>query len=280
MLSYRHAFHAGNFADVLKHVVLTATLRYLVRKDAPLLYLDTHAGAGLYDLHSPQAARTGESAAGIGRLWGMQSVPDALAHYLEVVRQCNDTSALHRYPGSPWFAARVLRARDRLVLFERHSSDFPVLQQVFQGDRRVTCRAEDSYQCAPGLMPPAQRRGLVLMDPAYELAGEYELAMATLTRLYRRFTTGTYALWYPVLDESRSVALRRQLEKQPVRDVLHIALRVADGRSRSGMYGSGMIVINPPWTLRDDMAAALPFLAEHLGAGPAAGFALEQWIEE
>ena len=280
MLSYRHAFHAGNFADVLKHVVLTSILRYLVRKEAALCYVDTHAGAGLYDLQSAQAARTGESAAGIARLWGVEPVPEIVAHYLDVVRQCNDTAALRRYPGSPGFAARLLRPRDRLVLFERHSSDFPRLQQAFCGDRRVTCRAEDSYQRALKLMPPPERRGLVLMDPAYELAGEYELAMDTLARLHRRFSTGTYALWYPILDETRSAALRRQLESQPIRDVLHVALRVADASAATGMYGSGMIVINPPWTLRADLAAALPFLVERLAAGPGARFEVEQWVEE
>ena len=280
MLSYRHAYHAGNFADVMKHVVLTALLRYLTRKEAALCYIDTHAGAGTYDLNSDFAQKTGECAAGISRLWGNEDVPAAIADYLALVRQFNSTSELTKYPGSPWFAATLLRTQDRLALCELHSTDYPILEKLFAKDRRVHCYAEDGYRYSAGLVPPIERRGLVLMNPSYEVANEYEAAIATIGKMHRKFSTGTYALWYPIIDERRTESFRNQIEKLRIRDVLHLALRVADRNSLPGMYGSGIIVINPPWTLRAAMETALPFLVAKLGIDSKAGFAVEQWIEE
>lgn len=280
MLSYRHGFHAGNFADVLKHVVQAAVLKYLTRKDAALCYIDTHAGAGAYDLRSEFSRKTGESTEGIARIWGVADAPEAVSDYLALVRKFNPGGDLTMYPGSPWFAAKLLRAGDRLVLCEMHSSDFPLLEQTFANDRRVHCYAENGYRFSAGLVPPPERRGLVLMDPSYELDDEFETAIATVGKLHRQFSTGTVALWYPILDERRTARLRRQIEGLPMRNVLHIALRVADRKSIPGMYGSGMIIVNPPWTLRTTMETALPFLAAALGRNNKAGFQIEQWVEE
>jgi len=280
MLSYRHAFHAGNFADVMKHIVLTASLRYLTRKDAPVCYLDTHAGAGGYDLHSEQAEKTGESSLGVAKIWQAHDAPAAVTDYLELLRRYNPTAELSRYPGSPWFAAQVLRPSDRLVLCELHNNDFGVLEKTFAGDRRVYCHAADGYVFSKGIVPPIERRGLILMDPSYELRDEYDTAFAALARLHRQFSTGTYVLWYPILDEARGTVLRRQFEASQMRDVLHLALRVADQKSFPGMYGSGMIVVNPPWTLRAAMESALPWLAAKLGVNSSAGARIEQWVAE
>ena len=280
MLSYRHAYHAGNFADVMKHVVLTALLRYQVRKESAVCYIDTHAGAGAYDLNSGYAQKTGESGLGISKLWGITDAPAAVQDYLALVHQFNSAPTLSKYPGSPWFAATVLRPYDRLVLCEMHSTDLPLLETMFRTDRRVHCHKEDGYRFGAGLVPPIERRGLVLMDPSYELAGEYDTAIATIAKLHLKFSTGTYALWYPILDERRSDSLRRRLEQFPIRDVLHLALRIADKKSQPGMYGSGMIVVNPPWTLRAAMETALAFLAERLGMSRVAAFEIEQWVEE
>lgn len=280
MLSYRHAYHAGNFADVMKHVVLTAMLKYLTQKDAALCYIDTHAGAGTYDLRSDYAQKTGESSDGVSKLWGRKDVPEAIADYLALLKPLNTVADLTKYPGSPSIAAVLLRPQDRLELCELHSTDFPLLQKMFSRDRRVHCHAVDGYRFSAGLVPPVERRGLVLMDPSYELASEFDTAIATIAKLHLKFSTGTYALWYPILDERRTASLRRQIEKHPIRDVLHLALRLADRPSRPGMYGSGMIVINPPWTLRAAMEASLPFLAAELGMNDKAGFEIEQWMAE
>ncbi len=280
MLSYRHAYHAGNFADVMKHVVLTAMLKYLTQKNAALCYIDTHAGAGAYDLRSDYAQKTGESTEGVAKLWSRKDLPEIVSDYLTLLGAFNAASDLTTYPGSPGIAAALLRPQDRLVLCELHSTDFPLLEKMFTKDRRVHCHAEDGYRFSRGLVPPIERRGLVLMDPSYELASEYDTAIATIAKLHLKFATGTYALWYPILDERRTDMLRRQIEQHPIRDVLHLALRVADRASLPGMYGSGMIVINPPWTLRAAMETALPFLAAELGVNDKAGFEIDQWVAE
>lgn len=280
MLSYRHAYHAGNFADVMKHVVLTAILGYQVRKDAPLCYIDTHAGAGGYDLQSDYARKTGESTRGIEKLWGADDAPPAVADYLNLIERYNDSSALLRYPGSPWIAASILRAQDRLALCELHSSDYPLLRAAFEHDRRVRCHAEDSYRFSASLVPPLERRGLVFMDPAFEVQGEYETAVATIGRLHRKFATGTYALWYPILDEQRAEGIRRQIESLPIRDVLNLELRVADAGTHPGMYGCAIMIINPPYTLRDDMQVSLAYLAEKLGLEGRGASRLVQWVPE
>lgn len=280
MLSYRHSYHAGNFADVFKHVVLTSALTYLVQKDRKLCYIDTHAGAGTYDLRSPEALKTAENALGIAQLRDAVDAPQPVATYLELVREFNAGNTLAGYPGSPWLAASILRPADRLILCEAHPSDLPKLQQQFARDRRVYCHAEDSYRFAPGLVPPIERRGLIFMDPSFELEDEYDTAVNTIKTMHRRFATGSYALWYPIINERISVTLEQQLKASGIRDILHLALRVADARSYSGMYGCGMILINPPWTLRGEMELALPYLCEKLAQDKSASFAIEQWAEE
>lgn len=280
MLSYRHAYHAGNFADVMKHIVLTSILKYLTRKDARLCYLDTHAGAGGYDLRSDQAQKTGESGLGIAKIIDAAEPPEPIADYLELVRRFNPAGNLGKYPGSPWLAAQLLRRQDRLVLCELHNSDFPLLEQSFSKDKRVYCHCTDGYRFSLGLLPPIERRGLVLIDPAYELPDEYATAFTTLAKLHRQFSTGTYALWYPILDEQQSRAFHQQFEASQMRDVLHLALRIADRKSLPGLYGSGMIVVNPPWTLRAEMEVALPWLVSKLGVNSRAAWEIEQWVAE
>jgi 23S rRNA (adenine2030-N6)-methyltransferase len=280
MLSYRHAYHAGNFADVMKHVVLIAILKYLTRKDAALCYLDTHAGAGAYDLHSEQARKTGENVTGIAKIFSATDAPAAIVDYLRLVRQFNSSEDLGRYPGSPWIASRMLRPQDRLVLCELHSSELPFLEKLFAKDKRIYCHAVDGYRFSLGLLPPIERRGLVLIDPSYELQDEFSTAFTTLAKLHRQFRTGTYALWYPILDESRVESLRQLIVNSGIRDVLHLALRITEHRSLPGMYGSGMVVVNPPWTLRGEMESALPWLAARLGLNNRASSELEQWVAE
>jgi len=280
MLSYRHAFHAGNFADVVKHVVLTALLDYQTRKAAALCYVDTHAGAGCYPLQSAYALKTGESRAGIGRLRDADDAPEAVQRYLDVLQRYNRGGEIAVYPGSPAIAASLLRPQDRLMLCELHSSDYELLQELFRNDGRVHCFREDGFRFGTGLLPPRERRGLVFMDPSYELRDEYDTAITALGRLYRRFATGIFALWYPILDERRTALLRRHVTALDISDVLHLVLRIAHRSSNPGMYGCGVIVINPPWTLRRGMESALPWLASRLAVDDGATGLVEQWVDE
>lgn len=263
MLSYRHAFHAGNFADVLKHLVLVRLLDYLTAKDAPLLFVDTHAGAGSYDLTGAAARKTGEVEGGLARLWDRNDLPEPLARYLALVREHNGPGPLARYPGSPWLAARLLRPGDRLVAFELHPAEVGPLANLANGDRRLRVLREDGFAGLTGLLPPPERRGLVLLDPSYEVKEDYRRVVETLRGAHRRFATGVYAIWYPVVDRRRIEALERAVVAAGIQRVHQVELGVGRGRMRE----CGMLIVNPPWTLVPEMETCLPWLAGVLGEG-------------
>jgi 23S rRNA (adenine2030-N6)-methyltransferase len=265
MLSYRHSFHAGNFADVLKHLVLVRILRYMTQKEKPLLYLDTHAGAGAYELPTLQTEKTPEFAGGIGRLWGRTDLPDAVADYVAQVRLVNEGEPLRRYPGSPWFARQLLRSNDRLALHELHPADFLLLQESFRDDRRTQVRREDGFHSCRALLPPGERRALVLIDPPYELKEDYQRVVDTLIAAHRRFHNGTYAIWYPVVERQRIVRLEKALKASGIRKMLLLELGITADRPGFGMTASGMVVVNPPWSLAAEMKPVLGYLAEILG---------------
>lgn len=264
MLSYRHAFHAGNYADVLKHCTLVQILRYLVQKDKPLCYLDTHAGAGFYDLTAALADKTAEYKSGIGAVWERQDLPPALADYRDCVRAATG-ARLVAYPGSPWFAQYLLRPLDRIILCELHPADRVQLERTFQSAANVWCYAEDGWNKSLALVPPAERRGLVLVDPSYELKEEYVRVVEHLQKLHRKFATGVYAIWYPIADPERTALLLRRLRASGVPRVLRLELGVTRGHQQPGMTGTGMLVVNPPWSLADSMAPVLRYLALRLG---------------
>lgn len=214
MLSYRHAFHAGNHADVLKHTVQIALLRYLNQKDKAYWYVDTHAGAGMYSLVEGYATRLAEFADGVGRLWDRSDLPPALADYLEQVKSFNPDGKLTLYPGSPACAMRVLRPQDHARLYELHSSDGPLLQQAMQPWRRaVQIDQGDGFAGLKAVLPPPPRRALVLIDPPYEDKGDYKRVVDGLREGLKRFATGTYAVWYPLLQRAESQGLADQLKK-------------------------------------------------------------------
>ncbi|MBI5450094.1 MAG: 23S rRNA (adenine(2030)-N(6))-methyltransferase RlmJ [Gammaproteobacteria bacterium] len=265
MLSYRHAFHAGNHADVLKHLVLMRLLEHLTQKDSPLLYVDTHAGAGGYALQSNASQKTGEYLAGIGRLWQQDGLPPELTRYVELVRGFNRGDTLDFYPGSPWLARQLLRPADRLFLFELHPTDFEQLHDHCHADRRIKLRHEDGLSGCIGLLPPKEKRGLVLIDPSYEIKQDYHRVVETLAKAWRCFATGSYALWYPVIERPRIDALERALRNSGIRRIQLFELAIQPDQRGFGMTASGMIVINPPWTLRADMQRLLPVLADRLG---------------
>ena len=276
MLSYRHAFHAGNHADVLKHLILIQLIRYFGQKEKPFWVIDTHAGAGIYDLDSVYAKKLAEYKDGIGRLWERKDLPEPVADYLEQVRGFNPDGRLRKYPGSPLLAWRTMREQDRLRLFERHGSDARLLRKNFRDAKRVVVEDSDGFAGLRALLPPLPRRAVVLIDPSYEEKQDYERVIQALKEALSRFPGGSYAVWYPQLTYLEARELPQRLKRLPVKGWLHAALRAREPSGNGfGMYGSGMFVINPPWTLRDTLASALPFLAKTL-CEEAAGFTLEQ----
>ena len=271
MLSYRHAFHAGNFADVLKHLVLTNTLLYATRKAAPLFYLDTHAGAGLYRLASDASQKTGEAAAGIRRLdftallaragtegkVALQAYQAVLAPFLN----------RGQYPGSPLLAAAVLRRHDHLRLFELHSTDYRRLLTTTEQDKRLHCEQEDGFQQPATLLPPVQKRAVILIDPSYELKGDYSRCVKALVEIYQRMPTAQVLLWYPVVQRSNIDWMLAALLNSPLRDLWQVELGVQPDTDSHGMTASGLLLLNPPWTLAAQLREALPHLQEQLAPG-------------
>lgn len=265
MLSYRHAFHVGNFADVLKHLVLVHIIEHLKKKDKPFCYLDTHAGSGMYDLKGEYALKNREFEEGIAKLWGRSDLPDGIKRYIDLVKQFNQKGELRYYPGSPLIAAHLLRNEDRLFLFDLHSTEFKLLSARVEKDRRVKTFHADGLAGSVSLLPPKERRGLILIDPSYELSSDYGLVVDALKKMHKRFATGIYALWYPVVERQRIRRLERALQSCGFADMVLFELGVSADSKGHGMTGSGMILINPPWTLVNDMRLLLPWLAGLLG---------------
>jgi 23S rRNA (adenine2030-N6)-methyltransferase len=261
MLSYRHAFHAGNYADVLKHLVVCRILAYLAQKPAPLRYIETHAGAGAYRLDSSEALRNAEFRSGIGLLWDRVDLPAGLVAYRELVAEFNGGSALKGYPGSPWFARRLLRAQDRLDLCELHPRDFPSLLRLFGNDPRAACHFEDGFARSLALVPPQERRALVLIDPSYELKQDYMRVVDHVRALHRRFATGVYAVWYPLVEARRVKTLEKAFISSGMRRIHLYEVCLSAHHTGRRMTGAGMIVVNPPWTLREEIRAALDLFA-------------------
>ena len=280
MLSYRHAFHAGNHADVLKHLVLVQLLAYLGRKDKPYWIVDTHAGAGCYALDRGHATKNAEHAAGVARLWDRADLPAAVAEYVDVVRSFNRDGKLQRYPGSPYVAMRLMREQDRLRLFELHSTDNKLLRENFGRDfpddaHRVAIGQADGFAELKAVLPPPPRRGLVLIDPAYEDKRDYLRTVMTVKEGLARFATGTFAVWYPQLDRGDARQLPEKLRKL-ADDWLDVRLTVGKPSPDGfGMFGSGMFVVNPPYTLAQTLRDTLPFLRDALALDDGAGHVVE-----
>ena len=275
MLSYRHAFHAGNHADVLKHLALIEMLRYLTQKSAPLMVIDTHAGAGRYDLASRETQKLREYREGIGRIWKARDAPAAVARYLAAARELNPSGELARYPGSPWLARRFLRPADPLRLFELHGNEANALARTFRGEKATLVVKGDGFALLKSLLPPPGRRALTLIDPSYETRQDYSAVIAALKDALKRFATGIYALWYPCLArlESRQLPGRlKRLSGNWLHATLSVRASAADG---IGMSGSGLIVFNPPWTLADALRQSLPWLTKRLAQDERAEWTLE-----
>ncbi|MBO1401413.1 23S rRNA (adenine(2030)-N(6))-methyltransferase RlmJ [Vibrio cholerae] len=276
MLSYRHSFHAGNHADVLKHIVQSLILNSLQQKEKPFVYHDTHSGVGRYDLTHEWSEKTGEYKQGIARVWQQDNIPVELDSYLDAIRQLNQGKTLRYYPGSPRVARAHLREQDRMVLTELHPSDYPLLEQEFHRDRQVSIYKEDGFARLKASLPPQERRGLVLIDPPYELAKEYRDVVRAIAQSYKRWATGIYAIWYPVVNRCDIDDMLQGLQGLEIRKILQIELGVAPDTNERGMTASGMIVINPPWTLESQMQTILPFLKQAIA--PATGHYKVEWV--
>ncbi len=284
MFSYRHGFHAGNHADVLKHMVLVQLLEHLLQKDKPFWVVDTHAGGGIYDLTSNYATKSAEADTGVSTLWPLRNkkaTPEVVKDYLAQVAALNNGDALQWYPGSPQIAAQMLREGDHLRLFELHPTEIKLLQAHFASVKRgVSMQAADGFASLRGCVPPPPRRGLIHIDPPYEAKDDYRRVVQTLKDTLPKFPSGTYAIWYPEVARRESQQLPGQLKRLaaelPKVDWLHATLRVKGAeRDGVGLFGSGMFVINPPYTLYDKLAEALPWLVETIGQDEHAAYTLE-----
>jgi 23S rRNA (adenine2030-N6)-methyltransferase len=277
MLSYRHAFHAGNHADVLKHYIEVLLLHYLAQKDKPFWYIDTHAGAGCYALDSGYATQNAEHVNGIARLWNRDNLPASLAEYVALVKHINPDGQMKLYPGSPLVALELLREQDRLRLFELHPTDSELLHENFAGHgTQVLIQTADGFGALKALLPPPPRRGLVLIDPPYEDKQDYQRVVSALREGMKRFASGVYAVWYPQLQRAEARQLPEQLKKLPVKSWLNVTLSVqAPGPDGFGMYGSGMFILNPPWTLYAELQQVMPYLVKALGQNGEGSFVLE-----
>jgi 23S rRNA (adenine2030-N6)-methyltransferase len=299
MFSYRHAFHAGNHADVLKHTVLIAALDHLLEKDTALTVVDTHAGAGLYRLDGDYAGTSGEAADGVLRLVSERPpaepdpVPlaDALARYLAVVRDFNPKGGARIYPGSPFIVQHLLRDHDKLKLFELHPTDARTLDAniaQLEAGRRIAVLREDGFGSATKFLPPPSRRALVLCDPSYEIKSDYGRVLDFVAEALKRFATGSYAVWHPIIPRPEAHDLPRRLKTLAAKagkPWLHATLTVKSSKiltdaagvtHRPGLPASGMFLINPPYTLKAQLEAALPQMAQRLAQDRHAAFSLDQ----
>lgn len=280
MLSYRHSFHAGNFADVLKHIVLLQLLEYFGKKDHPFCCIDTHAGAGGYELDSGYALKNSEFENGIGKLWQRHDLPDAVACYVQLIKRANSDGKLTHYLGSPLIAQQLLRTKDCLFLYELHSTDVDLLTTAIGRDKRVKVFHADGLKNVLGLLPPPERRGLVFIDPSYELKTDYVDVVNTLIAMHKRFATGTYALWYPVVERRRNQALERGIQVSGIKNVQLFELGIVADTAEHGMTASGLIIINPPWTLTTQMHSVLPWLVDVLGNNGAGFYRIQTLVKE
>jgi 23S rRNA (adenine2030-N6)-methyltransferase len=270
-------FHVGNFADVFKHALLVRLLIGLAAKDKPFLYLDTHAGIGRYDLTHSWAQKAREYENGVARVWQAKDAPPLLEPYLAIVRELNPDGTLRHYPGSPLIAKRLVRDTDRMVLVELNKVDHEELQSVFAREKRVAVQLLDAYQALKAYVPPAERRGLVLIDSSFDRAREFDRIVKALKEAHARWPTGVYALWYPLMEPVSIRDFMGTLERSGIRKILRLEIEVRE-RDESGLIpGCGMLVVNPPWHFDEEARPVVQWLAKKLGIS-GAGRARVEWL--
>lgn len=282
-MNYRHSYHAGNFADVLKHAVQAQIISYLKRKDPAFRVIDTHAGIGTYGLSSEEAQKTGEWRDGVGRIIAANLSPELksfLEPWLEIVKTLNPGGGIHKYPGSPKLARLLMRKQDRLTAIELHPEDARKLRQVFDGDFQVRVIELDGWLALGGHLPPKEKRGLVLIDPPFEADGEYDRMIDGLARATRRFPGGTYMLWHPIKVDSPLAGFDKKLTALGRPRTLTVRLYVRNSKIAPGLNGSGLVIVNPPFTLEAELKQVLPELARLLAQGPDAGSEVRMLVGE
>ena len=267
MLSYQHGYHAGNFADVIKHLALTRLLKYLTIKDSPLLYLETHAGKGLYDLSNRQAEKTNEYKQGIKLLWpDRESLPYLFQDYLKIISRINNGDTLRHYPGSPYTAIDLLRKQDRLYLCELHPGEYDALSEMPHFFKKVHLSHSDGIATMRSLLPPPEKRGLIFIDPSFEIKDEYKEIPKAIKNNYNRFATGVYCLWYPVVNKKLCEQLFRGMNDIGAKSALRVEFNLTHARSE-GMTGCGLWIINPPYTFADEMKSIFDVLKTYFNPG-------------
>ncbi len=276
MLSYRHQFHAGNFADVFKHALLTRLLLALNKKAKPYFYLDTHAGVGRYDFTHPWAQKVREYESGITKLWDRTDTPESLKPYLDAVRRENPDGKLRFYPGSPRIARGMIRPIDRIALTELNKTDCSELHLLFARDPRVTVKLMDAVQGLKAHLPPKERRGLVLIDSSFDVAGEFARLAGALAMAHKRWATGTYAIWYPLMGAGVIRGFERALADTGIRNVLQFEFSILP-EDASTIPGCGMIIVNPPWKFDTEMRTMLRWMWPILSINGAGGVKVE-WL--
>jgi 23S rRNA (adenine2030-N6)-methyltransferase len=277
MLAYRHLFHAGNFADVFKHVLLTRLLLALAKKDTPFCYLDTHAGSGRYNLAHDWAQKAREYESGIAKLWQREDIPESLTPYLAAVRADNADGVLRFYPGSPRIARRFFRAQDRAVLSELNQTDCEALKTLFARDRQVAAHHMDGYQALKAFLPPAERRGLVLLDSSFDRAREFVRIVEALIAAHQRWPTGIYAIWYPLMDAAGMKAFARDVISTGLRKILRVEIAILPPEWTQTTRGCGLLIVNPPWHFEDEAKPLVDWLWGALSVS-GGGAASVQWL--
>ena len=282
-MNYRHAFHAGNFADVVKHAVLCRLLTHLIAKEKPFRVIETHAGAGLYDLAGDAASRTQEWQGGIGRLLDCPLSGEAarlLEPYLTRIRVENKTGAVARYPGSPLIARTFCRADDRMIFCERHAEEYAALKHNLGDERRANAMEIDGWTALKAYLPPKERRGLVLVDPPFEESDEFERLREGLAEGIQRWPSGIFLLWYPVKNEHEVRQFERRISRLEIPKILRIEFAIDKPQAQGPLVACGMIVVNPPWTLEKELKIILPTLVEHLGRNRCGRYSVGQLLSE
>jgi len=269
MLSYQHAYHAGNHADVLKHVILGDVAAGMFNKDKPLFMLDAFASRGIYDLTAPEALKNREFDTGIGKLWPLRNDrnPAGIQRWFELIASENADGSFTRLPGSTALLHAMTREYDRLAACDLHPQEFDALRMAFQASRRFSLLKRDAFEALKGLLPPKEKRGLIFLDPSYEIKEEYRLIAKAVIEAHRRFATGVYVIWYPLLPAERHKDLFKELKHSGIRNILHVELDCADTFPDMQMHGSGMLIINPPWHAQQPMKASLDWISEKLTDG-------------
>ena len=286
MLSYRHAFHAGNHADVLKHYVLSLVLDYFNQKAAPYSYIDTHTGAGFYALKDAYAQKNGEFETGIARLMDAKNLPPALSEFVKTIQSFNTKNSLDFYPGSPKIAQHFLRQHDRVLsdkmwLFELHPKDYQLLLENLDGNKnkQIKVAMQNGFDGIKAILPPLSRRAVVLIDPPYEIKEDYALVLDCIKDSLKRFATGTYMIWYPLLQRPEPAQMLANLEKLNPQNWMNVQLTVQKPSENGfGMYGSGMFIINPPYVLPALLNESMPLLCDLLSLDESAHYQLTSRI--